>query len=185
MERGATVFDSARLLGAPSTAVALFGAAGILVVALAVVIDVLMRWLFNSPILSVDDLGKFVMAVVVSTFFPAGLAHGQFVTIRFLGRALGVRAGLWLELFGSFATLVVFAIFAWRITGYAVNVSSTGLATSVLEYPQAPWWWMVAASFIICVPIQVVVVIERFLRAVRGIPPDHTSGAEQAAESVA
>lgn len=179
------VFDSGRLLGEPSTAIALIGAGGVLVVAAAVVGDVLMRWLFNAPILSVDDLGRFVMAVVVSSFFPAGLARGQFVTIRFLGRALGVRAGLWLEFFGSLATFVVFALFAWRIFGYALEVTRSGLATTVLELPQAPWWWMVALIFALCVPIQAVVVIERLARAISGTPPDPAAGGAQQAESVA
>jgi len=179
------IFDSGRLLGRPSTAVALLGAAGVLLIALAVTADVLMRWLFNSPILGVDDLSRFVMAVVVSSFFPAGLARGQFVTIRFLGKALGVRAGLWLEFFGALATLVVFAIFAWRILGYAVEVSRSGLATVVLQLPQAPWWWLVAVIFALCVPIQAVVVIERLARAIGGTPPDPATGNDGPAESVA
>ncbi|OGA12717.1 MAG: hypothetical protein A3G25_20020 [Betaproteobacteria bacterium RIFCSPLOWO2_12_FULL_63_13] len=179
------VFDSGKLLARPSTAVALLGAAGVLLVALAVITDVLMRWLFNLPILAVDDLGRYVMAVVVSSFFPAGLARDQFVTIRFLGKGLGVRARLWLDCFGAIATLLAFAIFAWRIFDYAIEVSRSGLATTVLELPQGPWWWLVATLFAVCVPIQVVVVIERLARAISGAPPDAAAGGEQQAESVA
>ena len=178
------VFDSGRLLGGPSSAAAVLGAAGILLVALAVVTDVLMRWLFNSPILAVDDLGRFVMAVVISSFLPAGLARGQFVTIRFLGKALGVRAALWLELFGALATLTVFSLFAWRILEYAIDVFRTGLATPVLELRQWPWWWMVAVIFALCVPIQAVVVFERIGRATSGIPPVPAADHDRPAESV-
>ena len=79
----------------------------------------------------------------------------------------------------------MFAIFAWRIFEYALEVTRTGLATTVLELPQGPWWWVVAALFALCVPIQAVVVIERLARAIRGIPPDPAAGGGQPAESVA
>lgn len=167
---GAT-FDTRRMLGPASTGVALIGAVAMLVVAAAIVLDVLMRWLFNSPILGVDDLSQYNLSVIVSSFFPVCLVGGHFVTVRFLGKAVGPKNALWLELFGNVATLFVFLLFAWQFFRFTLyDVTLTGLATVVLEVPQAPWWWVVTALIWLCVPVQLLVVAEFARRAVRGEP---------------
>ena len=94
-------YDGQSLLDRVTTSISFIGAVGLILIAAAIVVDVLMRWLFNAPILGVDDLSIFILAVVVSSFFPLGLAKGHFVTIRFLGKALGPRSALWLEVFGG------------------------------------------------------------------------------------
>lgn len=164
-------FDARRSLGPGSTWIALIGALAIMAMAGAVVVDVTMRELFNSPILGVDDLGRYNLAVIVASFFPLCLIGGHFVTIRFVGKALGPRRALWLEAFGAVATLFVFGLFAWQFFRFTLyDVTLTGLATPVLEIPQAPWWWVVTAIIVICVPVQGVVLVESTIRAVRGVP---------------
>lgn len=164
-------FDSRRLLGTGATGIALVGAAAILFMAGAIVIDVVMRAVFNAPILGVDDLGRYNLAVIVASFFPVCLVGGHFVTIRFLGRALGMRGGLWLEVVGAVATLCVFVLLAWQFFRFTLfDVTMTGLDTPVLELPQAPWWWVVTTIIILCVPVQFVVLWESVVRAMRGEP---------------
>lgn len=163
--------DARRLVGPAADWVALIGAAAIMLMAAAIVIDVVMRWLFNAPILGVDDLGKYNLAVIVASFFPLCLVGGHFVTIRFVGKALGPLRALWLEAFGNFMTLLVFGLLAWQFFRFTLyDVTLTGLATPVLEIPQAPWWWVVTAIILICVPIQMIVLLESWLRAVRREP---------------
>lgn len=164
------------LMGPGTTWVAFVGAVGILVIAAAIALDVLMRWLFNAPILGVDDLSKFILAVVISSFFPVGLAKGHFVTIRFLGKALGPRSTLWLEVLGAVGTLAVFVFFTWRLFLYAAETTRTGLATVVLEFPVAPWWWFVTIVMVVCVVVQLVVLADRIIAAVSGRPPADESG---------
>lgn len=174
-------FDTRRLLGPATNWIALIGALAILAMAGAIVVDVLLRWLFNLPILAVDDLGRYNLAVIVSSFFPLCLVGGHFVTIRFLGRAVGGRWSLWLEAFGALATLFVFSLFAWQFFRFTLyDVTFTGLASPVLEVPQAPWWWIVTTIIWICVPIQIVVLVESIMRAIRGIPRSHAAEEETA-----
>lgn len=164
------------LMGPGTTWVAFVGAVGILAIAAGIVVDVLMRWLFNAPILGVDDLSKFVLAVVISSFFPVGLAKGHFVTIRFLGKALGLRGTLWLEVLGAAGTLGVFVFFTWRLFLYAAEATQTGLATVVLEFPVAPWWWFVTVVMAFCVLIQILVLVDRLVAAAVGVPPVQKPG---------
>jgi TRAP-type C4-dicarboxylate transport system permease small subunit len=156
--------------------IALLGAFGIIAIAALVVLDVLMRWIFNAPIFGVDDICVYVLAVAISSFFPLGLAKGQFVTVRFLGTALGVRFALWFEVLGAVCTLGVFALFAWRLLFYSIDVTRSGLATVVLEFRQAPWWWTVTAIMMFCILVQTYVLINKYLIARSGrpqvLPPD-------------
>ncbi|MEE2760661.1 MAG: TRAP transporter small permease subunit [Pseudomonadota bacterium] len=165
-------FDARRLLGRWTNWIALVGAVGILVLASAVVVDVLVRVLFNSPILGVDDLAKLILALIVSSFFPVCLVGGHFVTIRFLGKFLGAKGGSWLEVAGGLGTLFVFCLLAWQFFRFTLfDVTLTGLGTVVLELPQAPWWWAVTVIIIACVPVQFIVLIDAVIRAVKGRVP--------------
>lgn len=164
-------FDARQVLGPGANWIALIGAVAIMAMAGAVVVDVLMRWVFSAPILGVDDLGRYNLAVIVVSFFPVCLVGGHFVTIRFVGRALGSKRALWLEVVGGTATLFIFALLAWQFFRFTLyDVTLTGLDTPVLEIPQAPWWWVVTIIIVLCVPIQIVVLAEAVLRAMRGRP---------------
>lgn len=170
-------FDARELLGPLTNRIALVGGVGIMLIAAAVTADVLMRWIFNSPIMGVDDLNIFMLAVVVSSFFPVGLVGGHFVTIRFLGKALGARGACWLEVAGGTGTLFIFVLLAWQFFRFTLyDVTLTGLATTVLELPQAPWWWVVTTIILICVPLQAAVLIDAVLRAIDGRPPAYEKG---------
>jgi TRAP-type C4-dicarboxylate transport system permease small subunit len=160
------------------TAMAAFvGACGIIMVALVVVLDVLMRWLFNAPIFGVDDLCIYILAVSVSCFFPIGLAKGHFVTVRILGKSLGDRFAKWFEVFGAVCTLGFFVILVWRLILYSIMVTQSGLATVVLQFRQAPWWWIVTSIMIICIPVQSFVLILKFRLALSGNSPGQTPDA--------
>jgi len=158
-------FGMQRLVGDGTALIAFVGACGILVIALIVVLDVLMRWLFNAPIFGVDDLCIYILAVAVSSFFPLGLAKGHFVTVRILGQALGDRYARWLEVFGAICTICFFVLLVWRLFFYSIMVTRSGLATVVLQFRQAPWWWTVTAIMLICIPVQIFVLINRFRSA--------------------
>lgn len=173
-------YDARSALKPGADWIALIGATAIMALAGAIFVDVLMRWLFNSPILGVDDLGKYNLAVIVASFFPVCLVGGHFVTVRFLGRALGDRRALWLEVVGSAVTLFVFVLFAWQFFRFTLyDVTLTGLATPVLEIPQAPWWWVVTAIVFVCVAVQILMFRDSLGRARSGQPRE----AEQAADA--
>jgi TRAP-type transport system small permease protein len=138
--------------------IAVAGACAILVVSGSVLVDVLMRWLFDAPVLAVDDLTDLNIAVAVVCCMPAGMVGKRFVTIRFLGRALGRRAERWLEVFGDTLTLIFFAVLAWQFAEFAASAGQSGLGSMVLQIPQAPWWWVVTAILALCIPFQLAVV---------------------------
>ena len=62
--------------------VAFIGLVGLLAVAIATMVDVLLRWLFNSPIEGYEDVSQLLFAVIIAACFPAGLIQGRNITIR-------------------------------------------------------------------------------------------------------
>lgn len=155
-------------VGRGTNLVAMIGATGILVVSITILLDILLRVIFNSPLEGLGDITKFTFAVVIASFYPVGLVAGHNVTIRFLGKALGERAGLWLEVFGAIITFTVVILLAWKVFGFTAIVTRDGLATLTLELPQAPWWWAVSGIFILCLPVQLFVLFDRLYQAVTG-----------------
>lgn len=144
---------------------ALFGMLALVAFVLMTIADVLMRWLFNSPINGVADAGPLIVAIVAAAFFPFSLAGRHHVSIGFLGSLLGQRATAWLEAFASLVTAVFFVLLAWQIVRYTIELRQLGQTTWVVQIPIAPWWMVVSFFIVVCVAVQVGVVIVAFLRA--------------------
>lgn len=148
--------------------IALIGLAALLVLAIITMADVGMRWLFNQPITGVEDLAKLVVAIAIAASIPAVLASRQNITIRFIGRALGRRAELIFEIFGSIVVFVIMAGMAWQIRIYTDELRKTGETTWLLAIPVAPFWQVVSVLLFLSVPIQLVVIAGLLMTALRG-----------------
>ena len=144
---------------------ALFGMLALVAFILMTVADVLMRWLFNSPVNGVADTGPLIVAIVAAAFFPLSLAGRHHVAIGFLGSYLGPRATAWLEAFASLVTWVFFILLAWQIVRYTIELRQLGQTTWVVQIPIAPWWVVVCFFLVVCVAVQLMVVATAFLRA--------------------
>lgn len=148
--------------------VAMIGALAIIVIAASIVGDVISRWLFNAPILAVDDLNRYNIAIVITSFFPLCLVGKHLVTIRFLGKFLGTQSHNWLEVIGAAVTLFIMVLYAWQFTRFAGEVFNSGLASGVLEVPEWPWWIVVSAVVIISALVQLGVLIHSIFLALSG-----------------
>jgi TRAP-type C4-dicarboxylate transport system permease small subunit len=147
---------------------AVFGMLALVAFLLMTNVDVLMRWLFNSPVNGVSDLGPLIVAVVTAAFFPFVLAERYHVSIGFFGALLGPRARLWLEALAALVTWVFFALLAWQIVRYTVELHQQGQTTWVVQLPVAPWWAVVSFFIVACVAVQAGVVVADLSRAIGG-----------------
>jgi TRAP-type C4-dicarboxylate transport system permease small subunit len=148
--------------------IALIGLAALLILAIITMADVTMRWLANQPITGVDDIAKLVVAIAIGASIPAVLATRQNITIRFIGRALGRRAELVFEIFGSVVVLAIMAGMAWQIQIYTDELRQTGETTWLLGLHVAPFWQVVSVLLFLSVPIQIVVIAGLLVTALRG-----------------
>ena len=150
--------------------ISFIGLMGLLALACAVVMDVLMRWLFNSPIEGVRDTSSLFVSVVIACAFPVSLIEESHITIKVLGKVLGRVPRLGLTIFGHLVTLALFALIAWQLWEYTDHVAAEGQATLVLGWPAAPWWRGISIIVGFCVPIQLLVLIKALVP-----PPDQTA----------
>lgn len=141
-----------------TSAIAMIGVSGMLIVAVATLVDVMLRWLFKVQLEGLEDLRKLIFAVVIASCFPAALAHGHNVTVRFLGKWLGAGPARLLEVFGQLLVLAIFFMMALELTYYALDLLHRGIGSLTYQFLEGPWWIVVAALFWLCVPIQAWVV---------------------------
>ncbi len=159
---------------------ALIGLIGLVVVALVIVVDVLLRWLFDSPVDGVSEISRLVVAISIASFFPMALADRHHITIQFLGAWLGPRARLWLDLLGHIATAFFFLVLGWQFILYVLEISESGETTWLLGWKVTPWWMVTTAFMLVCIPVQGLILYHH-IRVVLGredAPPPTGHGAE-------
>jgi C4-dicarboxylate transporter DctM subunit len=145
--------------------IAFVGVLGMLIVASATVIDVLMRWLASTAITALNEVTALVFAVAVAACIPAGLATGVNLRIDLLARWLTGRVAAWLDALGALLLLLFFCILAWRIGIFAGNLMQQGRTTVILGWPQAPFMYAVSLLLGIGALVQVVVAVNAIRRA--------------------
>ncbi len=148
-----------------SRLIALVGLFGMLILASATILDVFCRWLLNSPITGVRDASSLFTAVIIASCFALCLAERKDITIRFLGFVLNTRGKNFLEAFGNFVTMLVYAVITWQLWLYTNELSLDKETTLILGWPLHPWWRIVCIQIGICVPIQAVI----FLQSVKSV----------------
>lgn len=159
-----------------SQRLALVGVAGMLVFALATVVDVTLRKLANTPIPGFYDIGQLVLAVVVAASFPAVIASRSNLVIDFLTGTFPPRLRRALAALGGALMLIFLALLAWRMAFYSAELAERNSITINLGVPTAPFWWAVTAFIAFCVLVQAVVALAQLREAFAPIPPEPAGG---------
>ena len=159
-------------------ALAIVGFAALLLISLAKMLDVALRWLANSPIKGLSDIEGLAVAIVIASCLPLVVAQRQNISIRFLGEALGPRAARWLDAFGSLALLVFVTFVAWQLARHTAGMAEAGRTTWHLRIPVTPYWSVATLLVALCVPAQAIAFVADVVRAITGAP----QRAEEAAQ---
>jgi TRAP-type transport system small permease protein len=141
------------------------GLAGMAIMALTALVDVLGTKLFGLPLPGSTE----ITAVVQIMAIAAGLAYSQIdgkqirvdIILGFLpkwGKAV-------LDLFASLLGVVFFAIASWTSYVLGANLASSGTSTLLLGIPLAPFaFWLSLCCILMCVTILV-----ELVNAIRGL----------------
>ena len=139
--------------------IALIGLVGLLALASATVLDVLLRWIFNSPIVGLNDTHSLFTALIIASCFPLCIHRRGNITIRFVGNILGARVNYILEAFGNLVSFIIFALMGWQLWLYTDKLVRDGETTWVLNWPVSPWWRITTILIFICVPVALLMFI--------------------------
>ena len=148
-------------------AIAALGCAALRVVSLGTMLDVLLRWIANSPIKGLHDINGLAIAIVIAACFPLVVAERRNISIRFFGEALGARASRWLEALGSAALLAFVAAIGWQLAAYTMGMAESGRTTWHLRIPVTPYWAVATGLVLLCIPAQAITFIADIVRAAR------------------
>ncbi len=141
-------------VGRVSDAVAWVAMTGLLLQSIIILVDVLGRWLFNSPIIGLQDITGLLVVVVVAASLPACLASRGNIRIDMVGKLFGGRVERTFNAFGSICLLAFVALLAWQVLVYATEINSYGERTWVLRLQTAPAFFAAGAILAVCIPIQ-------------------------------
>lgn len=159
---------------------ALIGVVGMLLIALGTITDVMLRWLFNHPLVGFSEIVEVGLAVAIGATFAAGAAGRVNLTIDILADHLSEGITRWLKLLGASALLVLYVLLAWQMGLHASDLQNRGAATIYLDLKRSPYIWTVAVLLAATCAAQLVVVLaslrEALVAPARGDSVDATAG---------
>jgi C4-dicarboxylate transporter DctM subunit len=170
---------------AATGSLAALGVLGMLVAAAATVIDVTLRWAFDSGVVALNEILSMAFAVAIAACIPAGLANGVNLKIDIFSRWITGRLAAWLDAFGACTLLLFFLLLAWHITLYANSLVAQGRTTMILGWPLAPFIYSVAALLALGSLVQTVVTINAIRRAWNYSEPGTGSSSSPVASGIA
>jgi C4-dicarboxylate transporter, DctQ subunit len=118
-----------------SKAAALLSGLATLVLALLISFDVLMRYFFNRPQLLVDELGPFLLLLVIFGAAAQTYRVGGHVRVDLVTSHLPPPARAWLRLLNLALGLVFLAVVIWVTGQSALTAYRYGRVSAVLLYP--------------------------------------------------
>ena len=143
--------------------IALAGLSCLLIQATMIVVDVLLRWVFNSPLFGMEDINQLLISVILASFFPILLIDSKNITIDVLGEVLGARTKAWLDVVGQLTTLILFVLVVWQLTLFSIEVNNQ--TTLILQLSIAPTWWLTTGLMGLCIPAQLIVTVSKIRKA--------------------
>lgn len=115
------------------------------------VLDVALRYLFNSPLGGSVDIMTYGLALAVAAAMPYGFANSNHVRIDVAVAALPKTIGHSIDAIVHLVCAAAMAVLGWRIWVIAGARRARGDRMWILQYETWPLWYAVAAAFWACV----------------------------------
>lgn len=123
--------------------------AGLLLLAVATVGDIVMRYVFARPIRGFVDIAALAGAVLLAACMPYVLACRGNIAVDALGQRLGGRWRRGLDRFAALVSTAFFALMAWQYLRFAAELHDTAQTIPVLRWAVWPWWAAVALCIVV------------------------------------
>lgn len=134
-----------RVISYPSNLASAAFMVAMVFVMLAVAADVMMRYLFGSPILGIWDLCALAFSIIVWGPMTAAALKGSHIAVTFLLEKLPRLPRLGLELIIALVSSVMLGMVSWRLVLLAIEMGADKTQTATLRIPIEPFAF--AAAF--------------------------------------
>ncbi|MBY6091890.1 TRAP transporter small permease [Maritimibacter alkaliphilus] len=128
------------------------------------VVDVIGRYVFNSPLVGATELTELLLAAVVFIGLPAVSLDDEHVTVDLLTSRLPDWVQPWRKLVLALVTSAVLAVVGWRLWVYGSQIASYNGVTNSLRLPVAPVTWLCALCTFVAVAVTLYVALRDVLR---------------------
>ena len=114
------------------------GGALLMLLAFMTVVSVIGRAVFGQPVPGDIEITQYVIAVVISAFFPYCLFSGGNLIVDFFTARASDRTRRVLDAIGALTLAFAMGLFAWRTVAGMISVKSAGETSMVIGMPL--WW---------------------------------------------
>ncbi len=118
----------------------LIAGAALLMVALAITVDIFLRWSISAPIKGLYELTELAFMPIIALGMVFTNAHRGHVTMGIMTHLTGRELGL--NLITSTVTALTFTLLTWFMFHHAGLKAGYGETTLVLLVPLAPFWYL-------------------------------------------
>jgi TRAP-type C4-dicarboxylate transport system permease small subunit len=128
--------------------------AAIIFIMILVTSDVLKRFILRKPIIGTTELTELLLVPAVFLAFAWCAICGRHVKVDIVTSRFSRRTQAYIDIITSSIALVILAIITWQNIVEALEVEGT---SSLLEIPDAPFYWCLCAGLVVfCFSIMVV-----------------------------
>jgi TRAP-type C4-dicarboxylate transport system permease small subunit len=155
-----------------ANAFAVAGLSLLLILAVFTLLDGLLRAIANTPIDLVREIGDMVAAICGTCCLPIVLLHQNNIVLRIFDRILppsGVRA---IDTTAALVIEIVMIGMAWQFWRFGIKTMRAGDVTWLLNWPKAPFWFVVDGILWAAVVVQAFVLIEEMTGVRRQRDPE-------------
>lgn len=132
----------------------------VVVAMLLVVANVVMRTVFNSPILGTMEIVSMLFAVAVGFSLALCAVHNGHIAIDLLVDRLSPKIRLLTDTLIYLVTIIFLGACTWGLILYGRSTAASGLVAPTTQIPVYPFVYLVAMGFFIFSLVQVVKLIQ-------------------------
>jgi TRAP-type C4-dicarboxylate transport system permease small subunit len=143
----------------------------LMLLAVMTVVSVIGRAAFGLPVPGDIEITQYVIAVVISAFFPYCLFSGGNLIVDFFTAKASGRTRRVLDAIGAVTLAFAMGLFAWRTVVGAISVKGAGETSMVIG---VPLWWTYAlmAPCFVLATLAALALAAKILRAAAGNESD-------------
>ena len=129
--------------------------------------DVLMRYVFNRPIMGAFDITEYLMGMLVASTMAYCALKKRLVKVDLLSQRLPERMQSIIDSVTSLLGLGLFLLITWQAFVYIAVQYNTHVTSLVLHIPRYPFIGLMALGFVCFVLILLANVFENLSKAVK------------------
>ena len=129
---------------------------GVVVTMLLVVVNILLRALFNSPIQGVYEITGFITAVVIGLGLAWCALQKSHIAIEFIVEKLPLKVQNVIHIISGVLIMVFLLFISYRLFFHGFKVIASGEVSATAQIPFYPFIFLVAIGFLLLFLVELV-----------------------------